>query len=167
MEYNVSASDILDLQDGVFSNIKAETLEDTLNFVEGIFPNFVFLNISDLLVFSDVLVTGGIRTLILEDAIEFADETAPRVLIGICEDFLFIWDVVDTPVDGSILDTFVLTDEAVGINSFLVNPDVILFTDALTLTFLPNKTVEEFLTLSDRCSCVPVNALSPYLPAVQ
>jgi hypothetical protein len=164
MEYTVSALDLLDLVDEAVSNIKAETLEDTLNFYEGVFPNYVFLNISDSFHFSDALVTGGLRTFTIEDTLTFVDETAPRVLVASIDDFLFMWDVVDTPVDGSIHDTFVLTDFLVVEGGIQAGPDAITFTDGVDRIFFAYRTLEESLTLSDRCSCVAINALAPYIP---
>jgi hypothetical protein len=164
MIYTVSASDLLILEDAVLSNIKAETLEDTLNFVEGVFSNFKYLAISERIAFNDYAITGTVLHLSIADTLQLTDATKPRVLVAVIEDFLFMWDVVEQPLAGVIRDSFGLMESLVSTNSKLLNPDTLAFADELILVFNPRKTLSENLTLSDNVSCVRINSLAPYIP---
>ena len=164
MIYVVSASDLLILEDAVLSNIKAETLEDTLNFVEGVFSNYKYSAISDTLAFNDYAIAGGVFHQTIVDTIAFTDATQPRVLLASASDFLFMWDVVEQPIAGVISDSFGLTEVLVFTNSRLLNPDTLTFNDALTVLFLPSKTLSESLVLSDSVSTVRINRAAVDLP---
>jgi hypothetical protein len=161
----VSASDLLILEDTVSSNMKAETLEDALNFNEGVFSNFKYGSAEDRIGFHDYAVPiGNTVYLRISESLTFTDATQPRVHVRTISDFLFMWDVVKQPMAGVIHDSFVLTEGVVFTNSKLVGPDVMSFSETLGLHLVARRSPSDSLAFSDSVSIVVINRLSPYLP---
>jgi hypothetical protein len=162
MIYTVSASDLLILEDAVLPKIKAETLEDAISFADGVFSNFPYSAISELLRFTDRADAQVTLNLTASDTLSFTEVTHPRTLVETINDFLFMWDVVDSdPFSGVIREQLVLTETLLIYQSRLLNPDVLTFTDALVLQYLPSKTLNDSVALSDSSSCVLINRQAP------
>lgn len=161
MEFDVSIFDELILSDDLEPNFKVETLEDTLSFVEGVFSNIQYLQISEQLTFSESYTFGGIHNVAITDSITFTDAAQPRVWVLGINDFLFMYDVLDLPLGGVIVEQLDFVDVATGETCTPLTPDVLTFTDGVSLQFLPHKTNSDTISFADSMSVALINALAP------
>lgn len=157
MIYEVSADDLLIFEDTALSNIKAETLEDTLNFVESILSNFHYLQISEYLPLSDFVVRNYTLTQTISDVLAFVDEAVPRTYYLEISDFLFIQDVLDNPIGGVIFENIDFTELLIIEHANGVVSDTLTFTDGLVLQIIGDKTLSESLQLSDSFTFILLN----------